>query len=236
MKRLARFVLRGGRRRAGAAGLVLKRPGVLVFDFDGTIADTFANGFEILNLLSSEFRFRALKQEDLEKARDMRTRELMKFLGIPTTKMRKIARRGTEELTKRIHGIQPLPGMVEILRSAKNEGYRLGIITSNSHENVTTFLKNHDLEIFEFIRSSSKLMGKSHEIALALRELGLAPRDMLFIGDETRDVEAAHEIGVHVAAVTWGYNSRLALENLKPDYLLDSPEELQSLLDSLSKA
>ncbi|MDX2080738.1 MAG: HAD-IA family hydrolase [Terrimicrobiaceae bacterium] len=230
MKRLARFVLRGGRRRVGAAGPLGARPKLLIFDFDGTIADTFESGLEILNQLSGEFGFRELSRNDLSKARDMRTRELMRFLGIRTTAMSRIARRGTEELRKRIDAIQPLPGVPEILTAAKHAGFQLGIVTSNSEENVRRFLANHGLEMFAFVRSSSKLMGKGREVRALMKEHGLEARDILLIGDETRDIEAAQEVGAHIAAVTWGYNSRTALASLQPDHIVESPGELLALL------
>ena len=236
MKKLAKFVLRGGRRNVGSDGPLAARPKLVVFDFDGTIADTFENGLEILNLLAGEFGYRPLERADLPRARDMRTLELMKFLGIPTTKMSRIAKRGTEELGKRIDGVQPLKGVPDALRQINSAGFLLGIITSNSCENVAAFLRNHDLEIFEFVRSSSKLLGKGREVRAVLKERTLLPKDILLIGDETRDIEAAHEVGAHIAAVTWGYNSRAALESLGPDHILDEPAEIMALLESFPPA
>jgi phosphoglycolate phosphatase-like HAD superfamily hydrolase len=233
VKRLARFVLRGGRRRPGPAGALQSRPKLLLFDFDGTIADTFENGLEILNLLAAECGFRPLDRSELPQARDMRTRELMKFLHIPTRKMGLISRRGKEELSKRIDAIQPLPGMCDIVRLLKNDGYLLGILTSNSCENVRAFLRNHDLDVFDFVRSSSKLLGKGREVRAILKERGFHASEILLIGDETRDVEAAREAGAHIAAVTWGYNSRRSLEILAPDYLFDAPDDLMALLSGL---
>lgn len=230
MKRLARFVMRGCRRRVGAAGTLEARPKLLVFDFDGTIADTFESALEILNVLANEFRFRPLKPDEVARARDMRTPELMSFLGIPARKMRRISMRGTEELSKRIGTIVPLPGMPELLRSAKAEGFALGILTSNIEANVHAFLKKYDLEIFDFVRSSSKLMGKGRVIRRILKDLSLRPCDILLVGDETRDIDAAQETGVHIAAVTWGYNSRHSIEAAEPDHLFDSTRELLGLL------
>jgi len=207
-----------------------------MFDFDGTIADTFECGFEILNLLAGEFGFRPLERGDLGKARDMRTRELMKFLGIPTIKMRKISKRGTEELHRRLDAIAPCAGMPEILRQIHAQGFRMGILTSNSQENVTAFLRRHDLELFEFIRCSSKLLGKPGVIRGLLKRLQLKPADILFVGDETRDIDAAQETGIHMAAVTWGYNSLRSIQDSAPDHLIGSPEDLLSLLDGLPSA
>ncbi len=205
-------------------------PKLLIFDFDGTIGDTFTAGLEILNLLSTEFGFRPLREEDVQRARDMRTRELMKFLGIKTSRLAKISARGTIELKKRMGAVCPLEGMPGTLRDLHNRGFALGIVTSNTEENVRVFLKNHDLELFDFVRCSSKLFGKAREIRGARKLARAKKHEVLFIGDETRDIEACQKAGVRIAAVTWGYNSPAALRALKPDFLLNSPGELTALL------
>jgi phosphoglycolate phosphatase len=230
VKELVRLVLRRPRRPAAPPG----PPRLLLFDFDGTIADTFNDGFHILNKLAGEFGFRPLREEDVEKARDMRTRELMKFLGIPMTKMSRIARRGSEELHARMPHVQPLPGVPELLRELHAAGFQLGIVTSNTEANVRMFLKKFDLDFFAFIRSSSKLLGKAHEIRGVMKSSKVPAAEILFIGDETRDIEASQKAGIRIAAVTWGYNSRRSIAAMKPDYIFDSAGELAALLREMA--
>ena len=226
MRRLARYVLRRRRAPEEPPG----RPKLLIFDFDGTIADTLDAGVTILNKLAVEFGFRPLHPKDLERVRDMRTRQLMKFLGIPARKMSRIARRGSEELYACIHSIQPLPGMPEALRELQTLGFALGIITSNTEVNVQIFLRSHGLDLFDFVRCSSKLLGKARMIRSVIRRQHVRAADILFVGDETRDIEAAKKAGIRIAAVTWGYNSRRSLEAMKPDFVFESPKELVAML------
>lgn len=226
MKAFVRRVLRRPPKPVAPPG----RPRLLLFDFDGTIADTFDDGFAILNQLAVEFGFRPLLKEDLEKARDMRTRELMKFLGIPMRKMSRIARRGSEELHARMPGVKPLEGLPGLLRELHAAGYQLGIVTSNTEANVRLFLQKFDLDLFDFIRSSSKLLGKAHEIKGVIKSRRIPARDILFIGDETRDIEASQKAGIRIAAVTWGYNSRRSIEAMKPDHVFDRADELGAML------
>lgn len=223
MRRLARLVFK---RKAPVPTGPLGRPKVLIFDFDGTVADTLHAGIRILNELSTEFGYRELKDDEIEKARNMRTAQLMKFLGISMTKMTRLARRGSEELTLCMPSIQPLPGMPEALRELHAAGFVLGLVTSNTEANVSIFLKNHGMDFFDFIRCSSKLMGKAHEFKQVMKQKKLAPEDLFSIGDETRDVEAARKAGIRIAAVTWGYNSEQSLLNLKPDLVFHQPGEL----------
>lgn len=219
-----------GRRKPKAP--VVVAPKVIVFDFDGTLADTFEIAFDILNKLADEFGFRKLSREELEHARDMRTRELMKFLGVSPTKLSRIGSRGTAALRAQIDSVVPLPGIPALVRELHRRQFALGIITSNSEDNVRTFLRNHDLDLFQFVRSSSKLLGKAREIKQVMKDFHFAPGDMLFVGDETRDIEAAHKAGIPMAAVSWGYNSRRSLLGMNPGKLFDRPE---SLLEMLAK-
>lgn len=230
VKRFARFVMRGGRRRKGAAGLLQRAPKWVVFDFDGTIADTFLEGFRILNTLADEFGFQKLPLDELEGARNFSTRDLIKKLGIPKMKLPRISKRGTELMTDNISEIKPCAGMLDLIRDLHQRGYLLGILTSNSETNVSVFLKKHDIEVFEFIKSSSKLLGKGSIIRRILKDQKLQPKDILFVGDEIRDIEAAQETGIHMAAVTWGYNSPKVIKASGPDYLFDLPQQIADLL------
>jgi phosphoglycolate phosphatase len=223
MRRLARLV---GIRRRPALPPLEGPARVMVFDFDGTIGDTFRQGLEILNAMAPEFGYKPLLGEDVEKARGMTTRQLMRYLGIPNRRLPAVASRGIRELRGRINEVQPITGVPEVLRALHAKGVRLGIVTSNSEENVELFLKNHDLQIFDFVRSSSRLLGKSREIKAAMKAEGFGPDDVLFVGDETRDIEACRRARIRCAAVTWGYNSRASLVAQEPYCIFDAPEQL----------
>ncbi|MEO6053987.1 MAG: HAD-IA family hydrolase [Chthoniobacterales bacterium] len=231
MKRLAKWVLRGGK-KAAVETLAIFRPRVIIFDFDGTLGDTFQVGIEILNQLADEFKFRRLQPEEIEKARNMTTRQLISFLKVPTTKIARVSKRGIEVLQSRIDSIQPLPDVVPMIRELKSRGFILGIITSNAEKNVSYFLKRFDLECFDFVRCSSRLFGKAREIRSVIKANKYLKNEILFVGDETRDIEASKKAGIQIAAVKWGYNSVAALEAMKPEYMLSHPQELIALLES----
>ncbi|MEO6847076.1 MAG: HAD-IA family hydrolase [Chthoniobacterales bacterium] len=233
MKRLAQWVFNRGKKEEVPTGPF--RPRILLFDFDGTVGDTFIAGVEILNKLADEFKFRRLKPEEVEGARDMTTMEFIRFLGVPTTKIVKVSKRGVKEFRSRIDGVNPFPHIIPVLKELHKQGYLLGIVTSNAEENVARFLKRHHIECFDFIRCSSRLMGKARVIKSLMKEKKMKPEEVLFVGDETRDIEATKKAGIQIAAVTWGYNSRRALEGQNPEYILDHPDELIPLLAELTK-
>jgi len=202
----------------------------VLFDFDGTLADTFDEGLQILNSLAVEFKFRPLVGPDVEKARDMTTRQVMKFLEVPARKLPRISHHGVRRLRERMHTIKPFPGVKELLAELRADGLRIGIVTSNSEENVNTFFALHGLEKPEFVRSSSRLLGKARVIRQTMREFKFSNGETLFVGDETRDIEACKRAGLRCVAVTWGYNSKLALETQRPFRIIAGTNELLSVI------
>jgi phosphoglycolate phosphatase len=206
---------------------------VLVFDFDGTLADTFGVGLGIFNQLSAEFGFRPIMDEEIPAARKMSARELIDAYGISHRKVPQIAARGLKLLHARMGQVQPFAEIPEVLRTLKTRGYILGILTSNSEDNVRLFLDRHELTMFDFVRTSSRLFGKAREIRHLFREHRWPKETVALLGDECRDIEAAQKAQLPIVAVSWGFNSQEALAAQSPAALVHHPQELLSLFPEL---
>lgn len=198
----------------------------VIFDFDGTVADTFEFSYVILNRLAGDYGFRKLGRGEVEMARDMSAMEMIRFLGVPMGKLPSIITRGYSELKQEMERVPMVPGMREALLEMKERGVGLGVLTSNAKENVELFLRRHELECFDFVASSSKIFGKAREMRKLLKRYSLKKEEVCYVGDEVRDVEAAREAGLSCAAVVWGYNSRKALAEAGPTYVFSTPEEM----------
>jgi len=210
-----------------------RNPKLLVFDFDGTIADTFQASLCILNEMATEFGYRPLQGSEVEIAREMDIRQFMKYLGISVIHLPRISLKGFRLLHSRIESILPVRGMPELLHELQDRRITMGILTSNSEENVHSFLRRHHLEVFSFTHSSSHLFGKAREIKAILRRNQLSTQEVIFIGDETRDVEAAHRMKVPIIAAGWGFNSCKVLEAKRPQATIKSPSRLLEFLSQL---
>lgn len=206
---------------------------LLVFDFDGTIADTFQHIFNISNQLAVEFNFKTVAPHEIEKMKDKSFQEVIKHLNVPILHIPTLLYRAKKELNKDITSVQPIQGLQEVLGELKELGYRMGILTSNSARNVRTFLETHHLDYFDFISTSSKLTGKNKHLHRLIKKEKIQANQLVYIGDETRDIEAAQTAGVKMAAVTWGYNSEKALQSFNPDIILRKPTEMTNILPHL---
>ena len=203
-----------------------KNSSLLVFDFDGTIADTLMPSIRILNELADEFGFRSIKEGELEFLRGRTLWQFIRHLRIPIRKISKILHRAQAEMAKGISDVQIVSGMEVVLHELKERGYVLGIMTSNSLENVTKLLQINDLDIFDFKLCSVKLRKKAGRLKRLRRMHEVRRSNVLYIGDECRDIRAAHKARVKCAAVSWGFNDGSILGKFKPHYLLSNPEEL----------
>ena len=203
----------------------------LVFDFDGTIADTLGETRRIFNQIAPDYGIRQVEEHELDHLRHLSLKELLEHLDIPKRRVPALISRGTGMMRGNITQLKLIEGMGEVLVELRKHVHSFGILTSNATANVDLFLKTHGIrEQFDFISSTSKLTGKSKHLKAIRKTFSLCPGQMLYIGDELRDVKASQKAGIPIAAVTWGFNSRQSLAAAAPDFLFDHPADFLRLL------
>lgn len=202
---------------------------LLIFDFDGTIADTLVIAEEVMHELAPEFNLPKVSRQEIIRLKHKSIPELLKISGLSWHQLPLFVRKARLGFKRHIDKVQPIVGMPEILQLLKRQGFRMGILTSNSRDSVRAFLGTHKLDLFEFIYAPRSLYGKSGVIRKILKKGGFAPEEVIMIGDEIRDVDAAHKVGVDAIAVTWGFNSEELLLTKKPRHLVRRPDELLQL-------
>ncbi|MBF0225895.1 MAG: HAD-IIIA family hydrolase [Desulfobacterales bacterium] len=202
---------------------------ILVFDFDGTIADTIDFYSDVINKLAYEFNFKKIKPDEIQILKNKTSLQLIKYLNVPIVKLPIIMTKAHQYLNENIDEIKPVKGVAEVLKMLHESGVRIGILTSNSFENVKAFLKQHNIDFFDFISSSSKILGKRKKLNSLVKKLNVSKESIIYIGDETRDIEAAKKAGIKNVAVTWGYNSKKLLLEYEPDFLIENPLDILKL-------
>ena len=203
----------------------------LVFDFDGTIADTFDEGLRIYNELAQDLNLKLIDDEEITYLRTMTISDFLDHLGIPKRMVPTLLYRGTRMLKAKIPSLPLIKGMADALPRLRKGSEHFGILTSNSVENAGLFLETHGLAgVFTFVSSTSKLTGKSKYLRNILKRYALAPEELIYIGDEIRDIRAARKAGVAVAAVGWGFNSSESLLASEPDHFCRTPDQLMALI------
>ncbi len=205
----------------------------VIFDFDGTIADTYQAIVDITNSLASEFGYKSLTQEEISFLKNLSSREIIKQSEISLFKLPFLLKRIQKELGQQIEELSPIYGMKQVIRELESQGYILGIVTSNIQDNVVAFLKKNQLDnYFDFIRSGSSIFGKHRIINKVIKQYNLSPQKVIYVGDETRDIRSARKSNVAIIAVGWGFNSVQVLQQHNPDYLIVKPQKLLEIIKS----
>ena len=206
---------------------------LVVWDFDGTLADSLPTAVVIFNRLAGEMGFRPL--DDLAAARGMSMRQLLRQQGISLWRLPRLVRRYHDAAADEADKLKLAAGLPAALAAIAATGVRLGVLSSNREDNIRRCLRATGAEgHFAFVIGYPRLFGKGKALKRIIRTERLERADVLYIGDELRDVEAAKKAGVAVAAVTWGFHTADLLRTGEPDYVVSDPRELVGLVGRTS--
>jgi phosphoglycolate phosphatase len=203
----------------------------VIFDFDGTIADTFGLAVEIFYHVTK--RKMPLQADEIARLRELSLPEVAVALGVPFWKVPYFAWRGRRLFAKRLHQATVVSGMTALLESLQAD-YDIYVVSSNSEKNVETFMREHGLSsYFQQVYGNARLQGKARILRRICRRGAYESARTVYVGDETRDIEAAHHAGLKSVAVAWGYNNIKALHRHQPDKIVFDPSEIISYLATI---
>lgn len=204
---------------------------LLLWDFDGTLADTLSIALAIYNRMASEKNFRAI--EDPHAVRSMGMREFLKSHQIPAHQIPFAFRTFLKELRRLATEVRLNEGVAAVVTGIAALDIAQGVVSSNDTDTIRICLEHNGVaDAFRYVSGTSRIFGKERRIRKAITQCGCAASDVLYVGDEVRDIEASRAAGLDVASVTWGLNNREALMACRPTYLVSHPDELLGILGS----
>jgi phosphoglycolate phosphatase len=207
----------------------------IVFDFDGTIADTLSLAIKCLTILSAEQGYSAVDQASAIKA--FRQKSLHEFihgyLGLKFYQLPGYVIRAKRIYNEHADEVAIFKSVSKLLTKLAKQ-YELAIVTSNARATVAKALKKAGITCIKNIQTDRSIFGKHNVIKRFLKSNNLAADQIVYIGDEVRDVEACKKVGVPVIAVTWGFNTKDVLREAEPNYLADSCAEVERIIAKLA--
>lgn len=202
---------------------------LVIFDFDGTLADSFGWFLDVFDEVADRFRFRRLDRDRLDEFRGLSTRDLLRHHGVPVWKVPMIAAHARTLQGRHLDAIPVFTGMEAVVAGLRGQGIILALVTSNAHANIAHILGPRMLDAFSHVACGASLLGKAAKFRAALKATGTAAGDALAIGDELRDIEAARATGIASGAVSWGYASPERLRAEAPDHVFACPSDITDL-------
>lgn len=183
----------------------------IIFDLDGTVADSESVFFDIVNELAPRFGYAPIVPDESGELKKLHLRDfLLHRLGWRIILLPLILRAGRARYHALASQVPVFPGTKEVFAALHERGIRIGMVSSSEERTIRTILEANGLAV-DFI-AHSNLFGKARALKKALHKHSLVPADTLYVGDEVRDVEACRKVGIKIIAVTWGLNSKEALE------------------------
>lgn len=203
---------------------------MVIFDFDGTLADSAAWFFDVINQVARRYRFRQTNPEEREALRSLSSREILRALEISTWKLPFIARHMRGLVARHIDEFPAFPWVSALLSELARQGVIIAIVSSNTEANIRTVLGPDTAARVSAFGGGASLFGKASKFARMVKRHGLSPSEVVCVGDEVRDILAARQCGIASIAVTWGLASEGALAAAQPDALVADVASLSALL------
>lgn len=212
---------------------VSERTITVIFDFDGTLADTIALVMRIYNEHAESFSAEKVESSELSGLRKLGYRRALKAKHIKWHHLPKLVAFVRKEMKQHMGEVQPYPGVVSMLHQLKERGVTIGVLTSNDQALVQDFFVAHGFPLFDFIVSDHSIFGKDKALYRIMSRHGLGRENVVYVGDEARDIIASKKAGIRSIGVGWGGGGREMLEKVNPTILVDSVDELTAALAAL---
>jgi phosphoglycolate phosphatase len=210
---------------------------VVIFDFDGTLADTFPVVLDIFHKVERRTVPLSKEEEVLMRGAalmQVKLRVVIKAaakLDIPFWRLPFVFAVSQLLLKKRMNEVQAFPGIKELLKKLADDGDELFIVSTNSAGNIKRFLKAQELgDYFVKVYGNIRPRNKAKIIRHVVHWRHAQSKSVWYVGDEDRDVMAGHAADVPAVAVTWGYNDIAQIEIAKPTYKIMDTAELYALI------
>ena len=197
----------------------------IIFDFNGTLADSSDLMYATVAELIKGSRFKSITPKDFENPLELPTLKKIKVLVFTALYTRKFL----QLYSKHLHKLKLVEGIKPMFVALNNKDYQYSILSSNSSDMILKFFAIHQIPIGS-IYKSHRLTGKKKVIRKFIKDKGCKASDILYIGDEKRDVEVCNKCGVDIVFVKWGIGADEDLSGYKVKTVVMTPEELTRYL------
>lgn len=202
---------------------------LVIFDFDGTLADSFPFFTSMFNQLAAQHGFKSISPELAPVFRHYSARQIMEKVEMPAWKLPLVGKSYMSMMRKNASNISLFEFVDDMLLDLSNKGVCLAIVSSNSYDNVSTILGPQNGKLFSHFECGMSMFGKAARINKVLKKSGIARSEAIYIGDQDTDVEAAHKAGIVFGAVRWGYGSIESLRAQLPEIEFDSVAAIKGI-------
>lgn len=211
----------------------------IIFDFDGTLADTLPLCFYAFQAVFKEFDNLDVTLEEIKAMFGPSETEIISKNLRNSNYNKAIELYYEQYKEKHQEFVQDNEEINELLMLIKREGYKLGIVTGKARRSLLISLECLDMmDLFDVIVTGDDVeIPKPHPegINKALAQLNIHNSEAAFLGDSEADILAGKQSSVHTIGVKWLPNYQTNEFSLQPDQLISSVNEFIQLLANFRK-
>jgi len=204
---------------------------LVIFDFDGTLADSYPWFLSVYNTLAERFHLPSMQPAELEHLRHLDFSVVMKEKKISPLKAVQMGAYLKKLMSSQIDRIPLAAGMQTVIDAMVNHRIKLAVVSSNEEENVRRVLGPQNAARFIDFECGVSILGKTAKFLSILRKTGIQAGRALSIGDEVRDLKSSRQAGIDFGAATWGYNTVERLQEHKPEMIFTEPLQILEALN-----
>jgi len=201
---------------------------VIIFDFDGTLVDSLPMHLDSFNRLADKYKYKKVTDTEEFRNKNMQT-VVTKELGLSMVQIPLFAKKMFSLYNKKASALTCFKDIKTMIDQLAKK-YTVGILTSQDEKVVKKILEKEGIKTINFVYSGRSFFGKHLVLNRLIKRYKYKPQDILYVGDEVRDIEACRKIDLRIASVSWGLNSEKFLKENNPNYLVSKPQELVDLL------
>ncbi|NBI28892.1 HAD-IA family hydrolase [Chengkuizengella marina] len=202
----------------------------IIFDFDGTIVQSKNLTIDIYNELAAKHNYKLIKKEEIAYLSSLSIPQRSKYLKVPLWKLPRLVNEVRKKYKQRILKVPTVNGVPEVIKELHKLGYQLGIISTNDKKNIIQYLSKHRIKHISKVICSTNVFGKHRLIYKYLNHFKIKKENVIYIGDEIRDIEACKKAKIKIICVSWGFDARRLLEQGKPEYIVDHPQQIKEIM------
>lgn len=205
----------------------------IIFDFDGTLADSLPVMLHIYTRLVPHGP--EITKDFFRFLRKLPAHKVAAHLDVSIWRLPWLLSRGRKTMHQHMSEVQPCEGIVPVVKELKKRGYHLHVVTSNSRANVNEFLRMYGLsDAFDSVVAVKRLNGKPRALKNFVRRHKLVVGETYYIGDEARDIIATKKVSMPIIAVGWGFNDKELLQSMEPAAFVEEPKGLLQIFKTKS--
>lgn len=200
---------------------------LVIFDWSGVIADTFENYYfcamEVFKAYGAPVITKAEAREEFRQP----------YMAFYNKFLPDISKEDANRVYIKAMQTCPRPaifsGMKKVLASLSDNDVHMAIISGDAKESLLVEMEHFQISHF-FKDVLYDVYDKTDAVANMIREHAIHPQEALFVGDSMHEVEVGKNVGCKTCAVTWGFVSKEKLQKLHPDFIVDTPKQLEQII------